>query len=466
MSQDGSARSDLPAGGQEELGGVSHSEKKMTDMMKMLANLTMQSQQLLQQQHLQQTAVAAGDRGIQQQSTGAVDKRGLQQQMAAGDGGRLQESGGAREDSVIDSRGSLVRETSVKQESLSGEGQQPSLAESYPGYRVTAPAPVEDVLRRDSQREESGTVRGFGPARESATMFGFGQGGFKPTVPVFTGEQESFSRWKQEAVIYSRRYGFDAVFTRANECQDVNVGDPDCPMERLQDEFAVDIVILHLNAWQFLSSALKSEKDRDILFRVNSPGATWRSLIDTYSLKTRGASLALVKKLDSVRIGTNDDPTLKLLEMEDIARSLRSSHSQWQHLTKSYVNEKFVNALPREYDIQKQMLEAREDGFSREAVVSSVQKRFDSFAYKQLRRSKPKSGEDQAFAVTGGGKNHPGRGGPRHGSRKPGGSQGGHGNGGSDGRGSSTGGASSSSSSAATAKPGRRTRWVCKSDQH
>ena len=48
------------------------------------------------------------------------------------------------------------------------------------------------------------------------------------------------------------------------------------------------------------------------------------------------------------------------------------------------------------------MLEEREDGFFREAVVFSVQKRSDSSAYKQLRRSKPKSGEDQAFAVTGG----------------------------------------------------------------
>ena len=58
-------------------------------------------------------------------------------------------------------------------------------------------------------------------------MFGFGQGSFKPTIPVFNGKQESFCRWKQEAVIYSRRYGFDAVFTRTNECQDVNVRDPD-----------------------------------------------------------------------------------------------------------------------------------------------------------------------------------------------------------------------------------------------
>ena len=226
MSQDGSARSDLPAGGQEELGGVSHAERMMAVMMKMLANLMMQNQQLLQQ-HLQQTAAAAGDRGVQQQSTGAAENHGLQQQTAAGDGGCVQESGGAREGRVIDSRSSLVRETSVIQESLSGEGRQPNLAGSYPSFRVAALAPVEDALRRDGQREESGTVRGFGAALESTAMLGFGQGGFKPTIPVFTGTQESFSRWKQEAVIYSRRYGFDAVFTRANECQGVNVGEPD-----------------------------------------------------------------------------------------------------------------------------------------------------------------------------------------------------------------------------------------------
>ena len=57
--------------------------------------------------------------------------------------------------------------------------------------------------------------------------------GFKPTIPVFNGKHKLLSRWKQEPVIYSRRYGFDAVFTRGDECQDINVGDPDCPMEKL-----------------------------------------------------------------------------------------------------------------------------------------------------------------------------------------------------------------------------------------
>ena len=116
------------------------------------------------------------------------------------------------------------------------------------------------------------------------------------------------------------------------------------------------------------------------------------------------------------------------------------------------------------------MLEETEDGFSREAVVSSMQKRFESSAYKQLRRSKLKSAKDQAFEVTGGGKNHPGRGGSRHSNGKSHGSQSGRGNSGSGGgrrNGDSGGGgfsgegACSSSSSASTAKPGGRTCWVC-----
>ena len=294
--------------------------------------------------------------------------------MAAGDGGRVQKSDGAREGRVVDSSGPLVRETSARLDNFSGEGRQASLAGSYPGFRVAGQARVENLPRRDGQRGEIDTIRGFDPERDSVAMFGFGKGDFKPTVPVSNGKQEPFSRWKQESVIYSRRYGFDALFTRADESKDVNVGDPDCPMERLQDEFGVDIVISHLNARQYVSSKLKSEKKRDILYRVNPPGAAWRSLVDTYSLKTQGASLALLHKLDSVRMGTNADPYLKLLEMEDIARFFRSSHSEWQHLTESYAIGKFVKALPCEYDIQKQMLKEKEDGFSREAVVSSVQK--------------------------------------------------------------------------------------------
>ena len=130
--------------------------------------------------------------------------------MAAGEGGRVQESGGAREGRVVNSSDPLMGETTAKLESFSGEGRQASLAGSYPGFRVAGQAPVDDVPRRDGQRGEIGTIRGFGLARESALMFCFGQGvsgmnsrGFRPTIAVVNGKHESFPRWKQESVIYS-----------------------------------------------------------------------------------------------------------------------------------------------------------------------------------------------------------------------------------------------------------------------
>ena len=121
--------------------------------------------------------------------------------MAAGEEGRVEESGGAREGRVVDSSDPLVGENAAKLESLSGEGRQASLAGSYLDSRVAGQAPVEDVPRRDDQRGEGGTIRGFGPAREPAAMFGVGHSvsgmdtiGFKPTIPVFNDKQDSFSR--------------------------------------------------------------------------------------------------------------------------------------------------------------------------------------------------------------------------------------------------------------------------------
>ena len=80
-----------------------------------------------------------------------------------------------------------------------------------------------------------------------------------------------------------------------------------------------------------------------------------------------------------MRIRTNDDPTLKLLAIEHISRSLRSSHSQWQHLTESYVVGTFVNALPREYDI------VADAGGERERILSRGRRILSAEAVRVIR---------------------------------------------------------------------------------
>ena len=130
--------------------------------------------------------------------------------------------------------------------------------------------PVEDVPCRDGQWGEGGTVRGLGPARESTDISGyrgvddFMGGGFKQSVPTFDGRL--FPRYKQESILFERHYGFESVFTEAGAPRDVNVGDTDVSTARLDAEFGRKAVKMNISAWRFLSSSLKAEADRDILF--------------------------------------------------------------------------------------------------------------------------------------------------------------------------------------------------------
>ena len=73
-----------------------------------------------------------------------------------------------------------------------------------------------------------------------------------------------------------------------------------------------------------------------------------------------------------------------------------------QHINEPFLLGKFLNALLTEYDVQKQMLEDKDGGFSPEIVMTTVRKRFESEAFKNLlpsRRNKKPLHGDQAFVA-------------------------------------------------------------------
>ena len=215
--------------------------------------------------------------------------------------------------------------------------------------------PVRDVPRRNGQWGEGGTVRGLGPARESTDISryrgieDFMGGGLKQSVPTFDGK--IFPRYKQEAIFFAHHYGFESIFTDAGAQRDVNVGDINVSTARLEAEFCRKAVKMHLSAWRFLSSSLKAEVDRDILFREKSPAAVWRALGEMHSPRTQGARLELLAKLDSVHIVPSENPVEKYLKMEEYARALRLSSGDMQHINEPFLPGKFLNALPTEYDV-------------------------------------------------------------------------------------------------------------------
>ncbi|CAM9583550.1 unnamed protein product, partial [Sphacelaria rigidula] len=167
-----------------------------------------------------------------------------------------------------------------------------------------------------------------------------------------------------------------------------------------------------------------------------------RKLEDVFRPKTNGAETRFVGKCDGVKIGVRDDPEQKLLEMEELARNL-NSYEEHERLSENHILLKFLNALPFEYHIQKQLLEDREGSLTREVVLTSTQKRFESTSLKQeLARGKKSSPGDQAL-LAGGGTGKPSG---AHRKGKPGKSQG---------SGQKNGGSQSSSSSGSASSDGK-----------
>ncbi|CAM9297568.1 unnamed protein product, partial [Sphacelaria rigidula] len=219
----------------------------------------------------------------------------------------------------------------------------------------------------------SGATRGTpgarGPQRESPSRgghdFSYGvmmQGmyeggfssGFKPEVPKYTGKEGDFERFRQSFISYARHLRLDWVFT--GDCELIHVGDPSVAIEELEAQYGRDVVSTNVRAWHLLSASLTEEVDQDILFRVHSPREAWDALVEARSPKTQGARLALLSKIDNVTVAVDKDPIVQLVELESTARRLRC-YEEFKHLNDSLILSKFLNALPPEYEIQRQMLE-------------------------------------------------------------------------------------------------------------
>lgn len=236
-------------------------------------------------------------------------------------------------------------------------------------------------------------ARIFETARHLAASFDFGfRGGFRPAIPHFSGSASSFPRFHREFVMFARWEGVDWVFTSAKDsANDVDVGDLDVSVYTLQEQFGEGVVAAHMKAWQLLSASLKSEMDRNILFRVTSPGAAWRGLIEVHGPNRGQQKLALFEKLHRFKIRAKDNPIAKLLEMEIMAQTLRTYGPSF-HLEESFILVMFLHALPHEYEIQREGLELRARGdLCREDVIRSVRGRFESPAFKQLIHDKKHS---------------------------------------------------------------------------
>lgn len=149
------------------------------------------------------------------------------------------------------------------------------------------------------------------------------------------------------------------------------MGDIDGSLYELKEQVGADVVRMQMNAWEILAISLKGKIDRDVLLRIPFPSAAWIALQHNDSPWTTAAAIELLLKLDTIRVRFTDDPMQKALEIKRHARHLRS-YTDLQDLDESFLISKSHHILPAEYDVQKQMIEGRHDGLSRDAVLTTL----------------------------------------------------------------------------------------------
>ena len=319
------------------------------------------------------------------------------------------ESGGEENSSVLDYEGSqsLPRESSRNISTVRRQGGGVRRRSEYIGTRGTPEGEASEAVEENARADGE---RGLGPERESVFEFDIsanvsGIPPFRQTVPKFSGKRADFARYQHEFINFAKGEGLDWVFVLASDStRDIDVGDPGLTVEYLGRIHGKDMVAAHVRARRLLVASLEGKREQEILLRLHSPGAVWRKLADMFRPKTNGARLALMEKFENVKISVRDDPEQKLLEMEDIARDLNSFtiHSH-DRLSEDTILLRFVNALPSEYEIQIRLIADKEEPLTREGVLTSVRKRFESASFKQaVTRGKKSSPGDQALFAKGG----------------------------------------------------------------
>ena len=122
--------------------------------------------------------------------------------------------------------------------------------------------------------------------------------GLEQTVPKFSGKTSEFSLYKHELIHFARNEDVDWVFTASGDSsRDVEVGNTELSVRSLEARYTREVVRANIRVRQMLAESLQHKRDRDILFRIHSPGAVWRELNNFYSPETSGAKLALILSL-------------------------------------------------------------------------------------------------------------------------------------------------------------------------
>ena len=327
----------------------------------------------------------------------------------AGDGRRGEESGGARAHIYSSGarRGPLTAATGYRVTAVQDEGTgEATAARNFPVHHRAASEPADT---------KPGLPTGVGPmidvrsgeARDPylAGITAYDQGRdvlraeFKslPTrvvAPVLKAEKGSFQKFKHEFFLKTNMLDITDHFV-GRGMRAVPVGDPlKQKAVLLQEGFSNEEIKGAYQAWNFIDAALQSDSDRSILKRCKSPREVFERLEKWHDPDSEVATQRLYDKFHEFTIPPHSDPIAALHDLEDINNQMHEKGIG--RIPEAVLHARFVRALPDEYSLVKETLQAMKNR-DRDEIIRMVSTRHSNLPQKKGAQRSSRQPE-QAFA--------------------------------------------------------------------
>ena len=380
----------------------------------------------------------------------------------AGDGRRGEESGGARRDAahIYSSgarRGPLTAATGYRVAAVQDEGTgEATAARNFPVHHRAASEPADtrpglptgvgpmiDVRRGEARDPYLAGITAYDESRY-VLRTDFKSLPARVVPSVLKAEKGGFQKFKHEFFLKANMLDITAHFVDQG-MRAVPVGDPlKQKAVLLQEVFSNDEIRTAYQAWNFIDAALQSESDRSILKICKSPREVFERLEKWHDPDSEVATQRLYDKFHEFTIPPHSDPITALHDLEDTNNQMHEKGIG--RIPDAVVHARFVRALPDEYSLVKETLQAMKNR-DRDEIIRMVSTRHSNLPRKNGAQRSSRQPE-QAFVSSESG-NHSGarrgrdrRGGGRQGRGRSGNNGGGGGNNNSSG--TPGGGASSS----------------------
>lgn len=213
------------------------------------------------------------------------------------------------------------------------------------------------------------------------------------SAPLLKRGAEQYPGWRKDLMIQAGIQNFAEVFTDGGIMPDVSL-----PRQTLVDQgFSHAAIQNTYAAWNFLSTALTTETDRDILRRCTSPREALQQLDAAYLPETQGAQQQLFREFQQYSTQKKDNPVASLNKLMGMATMMEQGGGA--SVNEQFVFSRLIDSLPLpEYEVTKQTL-AVFNPLTRDILVAQLSTRFNALSEQWRKEGKKGSGGEQAYVV-------------------------------------------------------------------